>query len=114
MKSAFNILMGSVLLIVGLNIGTQWGLTAKPVQIVNQKPVCNDIIRYEDGSLVCEVLMSAEDDFTADINAFAGSRVTPQTDTLKMGSSDRQATANTMEHQPADTISRVQPTEVAQ
>lgn len=92
MKSAFNILMGSVLLIVGLNIGTQWGLTAKPVQIVNQKPVCNDIVRYEDGSLVCEVLIGAEDD-AATAESFAGAKVTSD-DVMEVKSADRQETVN--------------------
>lgn len=33
----------------------------KPVY-VPQKVQCNDIIRYEDGSLVCEIDLKAEDD----------------------------------------------------
>lgn len=32
------------------------------VQYVPQKLNCSDIIRYEDGSLVCEININAEDD----------------------------------------------------
>lgn len=51
-------------LIVGINIGLEWGLTSKPVLDLDK---CSEVIRFEDNSLVCksqgrEYTMSSEDE----------------------------------------------------
>lgn len=46
---------------VGLNLGYVWGLHRRPNTLHQLRP-CTDIIRYNDGRLVCEIDIQAEDD----------------------------------------------------
>lgn len=50
MKNTLATLTTAGALIIGVNIGLHYGLTAKPVLDLNQ---CSEVIRYEDNSLEC-------------------------------------------------------------
>lgn len=106
------VLIGSAIVLsglIGLNVGTEWGITARPTQTVAKEPTCESIQRYEDGTARCTYIIHDEDSF----EAFAGHRVTEQAqDVFEVKTADKQETVNTMQLHPAESAYRLQKAEV--
>ena len=100
MKKTLAVIGVGAALIVGINIGLEWGLTSKPVLDLDK---CSEVIRFEDNSLMCksqgrEFTMSSDDGET-------------KAEPLTVGTAgfERVQPMTGAEAQPAETIEHYQP-----